>query len=166
MAFVGTKNLNSLEELKHFLVNIKQDSNYYFWRSPHKVSGIKSELSEDINSATEGQVFNSQWELRWKKNKSGYTLLLLSKENTDVCSQFKPIPFDWEIEDRKALLYEANKKISDREIRSKETRFPKGFEHNFAIKESETNKPKICQRYFLNSQTSTVHFVALTVSEQ
>lgn len=155
MAFVGTKNLNSLEELKKFLAEIKQKQDYYFLRSPHKVSGIESELTEEINSATEGQVFNSQWELRWKKNRSSYNLLLLSQENTDICSQFKPISFEWETEDRKALLYEAND-TRDREIRSKETRFPQGFTHT---------QPKIAQRYFLDSQTATVHFVALTIQQ-
>lgn len=157
MAFVGTKTCDSLEELREFLKEIEQEHDYYFLRSPHEVSGIKSELPENINSVTEGQVFNSQRELRWKKNKSGYILLLLSNENTDICSQFKPISFDWEIEDRKALLYDANEKISDQENRSKETRFPKGFTHN---------QPKIAQRYFLDSKTATVHFVALTVQQK
>jgi len=159
MAFVGTKKLNSLEELQKFLEEIQQEQNYYFVRSPHKVSGIRLELTAEskaeINSATEGQVFNSQWELRWKKKGTGYELLLLSKENNDLCTQFEPIPFEWQIEDRKALLYEANDEKSDREVRSKETRFPQGFTHN---------QPKICERYFLNSQTATVHFVALTVA--
>ena len=164
MAFVGTKTLDSLAELQKFVGGIKQEQDYYFLRSPHKVSGIKSELTKEFNSANEGQVFNSQWELRWQKKGTGYNLLLLSKENTDICSQFVAVPFEWKTEDRKALLYESNE-ISEREIRSKETRFPKGFVHNFASKESETNKPTIGQRYFFNSQTATVHFVALTLSE-
>lgn len=155
MAFVGTSTLNSLEELKQFLAEIKQEQNYYFWRSPHKVSGIKSELTDEISSATEGQVFNSKWELRWRKKGTTYELLLLSKEKIELHNKFEKIEIEWQIEDRKALLYETNE-VKDKQIRSKETRFPQGFTHN---------KPKICQRYFINSQTATVHFVALTVSE-
>ena len=152
--FVGTRNnISSVEELKEFLADIKQEQDYYFVRSPHKVSGIKSELLEEIDSAREGQVFNSQWELRWKTKGSTYELLLLSNKQIDLCHKFKEIKINWKTEDRKALLYESNQ-IQDKEIRSKETRFPKGFTHN---------KPKVCQRYFSNSQTATVHFVALTV---
>lgn len=159
MAFVGTKNINSLEELKEFLTDLKQDSNYYFLRSPHQVSGIKPDLPEDINSAKEGQIFNSQWELRWKRKGAKYELLLLSTVAPKPDWKFEPIgknrkDIDWKTEDRNALLYEANEKISDREIRSKETRFPQGFSHNLT---------QIGQRYFLDSQTATVHFVALTV---
>ncbi len=167
MAFVGTLSLKSTEELKQFLAEIKQEQDYYFWRSPHKVSGIQSELPEEINSATEGQVFNFQWELRWKKKGSKYELLLLSTFEPDSHWKFEPLTIKrinkqseqikevikWKTEDRKALLYEANE-IKDKQIRSKETRFPKGFTHN---------KPKIGQRYFLDSQTATVHFIALTV---
>lgn len=153
MPFVGTSSVESAEELKQFLADIIQEQNYYFLRSPHQVSGIQSELPKDIDSVTEGQVFNSQWELRWRKKGSKYELLLLSKDKTDLCNKFKKIEIDWMAEDCKALMYEANE-IKDKEIRSKETRFPQGFTHN---------KPKICQRYFLNSQTATVHFVALTV---
>lgn len=164
MAFVGTKTLESLEALQEFLKGIEQEHNYYFLRSPHKVSGIQSELPENINSVTEGQVFNSQWELRWKKKRADYELLLLSSVKPDSTWEFHPLttkpanqsarPIEWQIEDRNALLYEANE-IRERENRSRETRFPKGFTHN---------KPKIGQRYFLDSQTSTVHFVAITVS--
>ena len=170
MAFVGTKNINSLEELKQFLADLKQDSNYYFWRSHHEVSGIKLELPEDINSVTEGQAFNSQWEIRWKKKRSKYELLLLSTVEPDQNWEFKPLiikrinqqserikeEINWKTEDRKALLYDANE-TRDRENRSKETRFPKGFTHN---------QPKIAQRYFLDSQTATVHFVALTIQQK
>ena len=153
MAFVGTSSVESAEQLRQFLADIIQEQSYYFLRSPHQVSGIQSELPKDIDSVTEGQVFNSQWELRWKKKGSGYDLLLLSQENTEICHKFVKISLDWKIEDRNALLYEANE-IKDRQIRSKETRFPQGFTHK---------QPRIGQRYFLNSQTATVHFVALTV---
>ena len=156
MAFVGTLSLESIEELKQLLDSLKQEENHYFLRSPHKVSGIKSELPEEIDSATEGQAFNFQWELRWKIKGSKYELLLLSKEKTDLCNRFQEIKINWETEERKAILYEANE-ILDKQIRSKETRFPQGFTHN---------QPKIGQRYFLDSQTATVHFVALTVKAE
>ena len=172
--FVGTRNnISSVEELKEFLADIKQEQDYYFVRSPHKVSGIKSELQEEIDSSTEGQIFNSQWELRWKRRGEKYELLLLSTVKPDPTWEFHSLKIkladqskktiEWQIEDRKALLYEANEKISELEIRSKETRFPKGFEHNLAINKNDPDKPRIGQRYFLNKQTATVNFVALTI---
>lgn len=167
--FVGTRNnISSVEELKEFLADIKQEQDYYFVRSPHKVSGIKSELQEEIDSSTEGQIFNSQWEVRWKRKEAKYELLLLSTVAPKPNWKFEPIDqngkdINWKTEDRYALLYEANEKISELEIRSKETRFPKGFEHNFAINKNDPDKPRIGQRYFLNKQTATVNFVALTI---
>jgi len=43
-----------------------QPSYYYFLRWFHKVSGIVDQLPQEFPSP-EGQMFNADWELRWKQ---------------------------------------------------------------------------------------------------
>jgi len=118
------------------------ESSYYFLRWHHKISGIVTQIAEF--PSPEGQMFNSQIELRWKQQGSGYEVLLLSRVEPSPALGFEAIGSSWEIIDRDAQLYEKT-----------ETRFPQGFDYdNF----------KIAQRYFMDAQTATVHFVALTVN--
>ena len=155
--FVGvSKQLLTVDELRDLLQKPSTQPSYYFLRWPHKVSGIVEQLPDDFLSP-EGQMFNCDRELRWKQQRQVYyTVLLLS--NTGQAPEFNPIGQEWEIENRPAYGY-----------RLDETRFPQlftvpeGLDIRNSQTETKTNKPKLAQRYFRDTQTATVHFVALTV---
>lgn len=151
-AFVGYKehplSVSDLLDLLELINKSLTDHTYYFLRWTHRVSGInkfeKTSISEQFQfPMLEGQMFNHEFELRWKYKKDNtYEVLLLSINGAN--SEFKPLEKKWQIEERNAYFYP-----------STETRFPKGF-----------NYPKhleIKQRYFLDQTTATVHFVALTL---
>jgi hypothetical protein len=95
-------------------------------------------------------MFNTVCELRWKKYKSGYEVLILSKQEFTL-DRFEKLSGHWGICDRDAYWHDL-----------KETKFPKGF----IFKGVESDKISIQQRYFQDSATATVHFVALTVKEK
>lgn len=142
-AFVGTHSVNSAEELRSLIQQFKGEQSCFFLRWPHKVSGFRTDLPKDFPSP-EGQLFDSQKELRWKQQGKGYSVLLLSAEGE--YPDFDPIGDSWDVQVQDAHPYPM-----------KETRFPQGLNY----KEKEFN---FGQRYFLNKQTATVHFVALKVS--
>jgi hypothetical protein len=143
--YVYHKQLISNEELQSLINNLSKPQSYYFLRYSHTVSGICINLPTD-RGEIEGQMFNAVCELRWKKYKSGYEALILSKQEFPL-DGFEKLPGKWEIIERNAYLHDL-----------KETKFPKGF----IFKDVELDK--IQQRYFQNSATATVHFVALTVN--
>jgi hypothetical protein len=141
--FVGTSDrLLTASELKELLEKLAIKPSYYFLRWFHQVSGFISQLPEYFPSP-EGQMFNSELELRWKQKGEHFSVLLLS--TTGEKPGFTPIGEAWEVQQRNAHVYPAT-----------ETRFPKRI---------EAGKVNINQRYFLNPQTATIHFVALTVSD-
>ncbi len=150
---VYVQQVASGEQLKNLLEKLWIDPSYYFVRSPNSVSGITMQLPTDIFPGSEGQMFNHKWELRWKKQPRGYEVLLLSIEAIDSNLGFQSVSNDWKICDRTAYFYDND-----------ETKFPKGFVY---LGENNTEiSPKtipISQRYFKNSQTETVHFIALTL---
>lgn len=137
MSFVGSKQVSSAEELKQLLDQFYDQNSCYFLRWPHKVSGFISQLTEF--PSPEGQMFNSDYEIRWKQRGAGYDVLFLG---TSESNQFQPIGQQWLIIDRNAEVYR------------NETRFPKGFDHQ---------NLKIGQRYFMDQETSTIRFVALRI---
>ncbi|MBE9235918.1 hypothetical protein IQ227_07705 [Anabaena aphanizomenioides LEGE 00250] len=142
-AFVGYKeNPLSDTELVNLINSLATENTYYFLRWTNEVSGIREQMIDKF-PMLEGQMFNDQFELRWKYKKDNtYEVLLLSMNGAN--SEFKPLEKEWQIEERNAYFYP-----------STETRFPKGF-----------NYPKhleIKQRYFLDQTTATFHFVALTL---
>lgn len=143
MNFVGIKKVSSVEELRELLTQRSSQPSYYFLRWAYKVSGIVKQLPPDFLSP-EGQMFNADWELRWKQQKNAYEVLLLSTAEAET--GFTTVGQNWDTELRQAHVY-----------RSTETRFPKEF-----ISEDI----EVAQRYFKDSQTATVHFVALTVSKK
>ncbi|WP_413167620.1 hypothetical protein ACL6C3_13175 [Capilliphycus salinus ALCB114379] len=148
MSFVGSKKIDSVDELKELLTQNANSSSYYFLRWVDKVSGIKELRSNfEQNPSPEGQMFNSKLELRWKRKGSGFEVLLLTEG--DSLLEFKPLEKDceWETEVRKACLYQQT-----------ETRFPNRFHY--------PDNLKIAQRYFKNKATSTVHFIALTIQDK
>ncbi|WP_353930218.1 hypothetical protein WJM97_18255 [Okeanomitos corallinicola TIOX110] len=139
------------ENLKTLITYVSQSPSYYFLRYSHCVSGI-CQKSPDKIEEIEGQVFNSICEMRWKKIKSGYEVLVLSKQELNL-ENFEQLTGKWKICDRNAVWYNPE-----------EPRFPKGF--IFKDENDESLNPKdieIKQRYFQNADTATIHFVALTV---
>nr|RNJ64966.1 MAG: hypothetical protein EDM05_33670 [Leptolyngbya sp. IPPAS B-1204] len=152
--FVGVREKLSLEALQTLVGDqrIAIAPSYYFLRWSHRVSGIQMQLPEEFPSL-EGQLFNAELELRWKYRNSGYEVLLLSKSLPSSELGFSSVPGEWEWCDRHAHFYDAD-----------ETKFPKGFTYQDA--NGQLVSPKaipVKQRYFRDSQTATIHFVALTV---
>ncbi|MFK0735103.1 MAG: hypothetical protein ACFKPT_09985 [Gloeotrichia echinulata GP01] len=144
--FVGVKKALSVTQLLDLIQNLATESSYYFLRWTHKVSGIIQDSPTEVEwkQMIEGQMFNPQLELRWKqKRKDSYEVLLLSVAGE--YSDFIPVGKDWQTQDRNAHLHSHS---------PTETRFPKGF---------PAQKLDIYQRYFIDKQTATVHFVALTI---
>ncbi|MBD2182393.1 hypothetical protein H6S82_10335 [Planktothrix sp. FACHB-1355] len=158
--FVGVKQVNSSDDLRKLLDKFAKKPTYYFLRWQDRVSGIVEDL-KDFPSP-EGQMFNGDRELRWKQQGQGYSVLLLSI--TDRDSSFNSIDeerdkkIEWQVEQRPAYIY-----------RPDETRFPQKFivpdALNPIIKDEKNNpnKVKLAQRYFIDRETSTVHFIALIV---
>ncbi|NJK51821.1 MAG: hypothetical protein HC851_06755 [Acaryochloris sp. RU_4_1] len=145
MSFVGYKQVNSVDELKELITQYTaQSPSYYFLRWAHRVSGIETKLPQEF-PRPEGQVFNSALELRWKRQRNGYSVLLLKGTSSDVAEGFTEIPGDWETCDRAAHFHSKT-----------DARFPKGFTY--------PNNLSIHQRYFFNVKTATVHFIALTIN--
>ena len=146
----SSKQSVGLEELKKLLEELKQQNNYYFLCSPNAVSGITMTLPEEFPTV-EGQMFNADCELRWKKQKSGYDVLVLSNSSKPDLKDFEQFG-NWAISDFKAYFYQ------------NETKFPKEFiylnSNNQKINPQQIN---INQRYFRDKDTATVHFIALTL---
>jgi len=145
-AFVGYKSQPlSVDSLVELIKKLKTENTYFFYRWSNRVSGIIPEVPTSENfPMLEGQLFNHQYELRWKyKQKNTYKVLLLSI--TDNHSDFDSLDNDWFVEERNAYLYPPT-----------ETRYPKDFIFP---------KVDIKQRYFLDRKTASVHFVALTLDQ-
>jgi hypothetical protein len=142
--FVKAEDINKIIDAVKTHFNLAE--NYYFLRYSHTVSGICLELPKE-RGEIEGQMFNAYCELRWKKYKTEYEALILSKQKFEM-EGFEVLTGEWRIVDHKAYWHDI-----------KETKFPKGF--IFPDK-----NPEIQQRYFQDSATATVHFVALTVKEK
>lgn len=120
---------------------------WYCLRWPHTISlgaGLPSTTALDC---PEGQVFNRDRELRWKRRQDTYTVLLLSSTpvpNTDLRALVDPQhqPQTWQIRNLNAQFYSVT-----------ETRFPQGIAY--------PERLDIGQRYFIDEQTGIVQFVAL-----
>jgi hypothetical protein len=142
--FVGFKTVTE-SELKSLLNQLQANKSYYFLKWVDRVSAFISELPEHEPIAPEGQLFNSELELRWRKKANQFELLLLSSKPENI-SDFQLLGNNhWEYRDDNAIIYPET-----------ETRLPK------VVKSNGVN---VSQRYFRNSETATIHFVALTVSQ-
>jgi hypothetical protein len=144
-AFVGVKKSVSVTELLKLIDKLAIERNYYFCRWSHQVSENWETAPEEKHfPMLEGQMFNAQCELRWKRQPNdNYELLLLSiaPEQTE----FIKIGETWETQQRDAHL-----------LSSTDRRFPKHLPQQ---------KDDIAQRYFIDKNTATVHFVALTIKK-
>jgi hypothetical protein len=176
MSFVGVTQHLSPEALIQLLEKFDSaETSYYFLRWNHKVSGIWQRhfkefpsLAEDVCHrlkanqvdksqpleafpSPEGQMFNSQLELRWKKKKANYEILLLSAVGfKEDYPELESVGNNWKVVNRNAHFYASTPTQT-------ETRFPKKFDYEDI---------KVSQRYFQDKDTATVHFVALTVSNK
>ncbi|MBD0308513.1 MAG: hypothetical protein ICV80_10420 [Microcoleus sp. T1-bin1] len=152
--FVYVRSGLSRDEVKELLEKLATEESYYFVRSPHAVSGMCMKLLDEFFPGFEGQMFNADRELRWKKQGSAYQALLLSRVEADL-EGFEPIDKDceWQICDRTAYFHPLD-----------EPKFPKTFVYQGKKNEKiVSNNISIGQRYFQEKRTATVHFVALTV---
>jgi hypothetical protein len=149
-ALVGTKTVDSIQELRSLLANLATGDCCYFARWAHKVSGMVTAIDDVLpepNGSPEGQMFGSNFEVRWKKtSQQRYEVLLLHCEKSVTEWQFTPVGNGWHVPKTPlgSYFYDAD-----------ETRFPQGFEL--------AKKMKLRQRYFQDVMTATVHFVALTI---
>lgn len=144
MSYVASAEVDCETKLRELLEKYDRGSSYYFLRWTHRVSGIQADL-KDFPSP-EGQLFNAELELRWKQVQQGYRVLVLSQELLDEPA-FKPLPGNWEHEDHRVLMHDRNN-----------PQYPNGFNYGANVDPS-----RIRQRYFRNSETLAVQFVALTL---
>jgi len=151
--FVYVRSRLSADDVKKLLEQLATEESYYFVRSPHAVSGICMKLPDEFFPGFEGQMFNADRELRWKKQGSAYEALLLSRVPADL-EGFEAIGENWECCDRAAYFHDLN-----------EPKFPKSFIYKGENDEKiESKNISIGQRYFQDQRTATVQFVALTIT--
>ncbi|NJK51725.1 MAG: hypothetical protein HC936_01175 [Leptolyngbyaceae cyanobacterium SU_3_3] len=149
--YVGYQQVDATR-LKELADHLSLGTTYYFLRWAHQVSGIVGSLPSEFPSP-EGQLFNKKLELRWKRKGEEYSILLLSKNAPDQEMRFQSIDGRWKIHDRNAYCYDSD-----------ETKFPKGFRYlNAGGQPLDPKTIGIGQRYFIDTQTSIVHFIALTL---
>lgn len=139
-AFVGTKTCNETE-LKTLLIELETEKSYYFLRWYHQVSGFIQSLPDSLSPI--GQIFDIEKELRWQWKQNQFHLLLLSR--TEFNPDFYPLKGNWTTQQVDGVL------------RSNETRFPN------RIKGIELKN--LAQRYFIDAETATIHFIALTLKQ-
>lgn len=146
-AFVGTKEHLELTQLQELIKSLFPEPAYFCERKPDKIEPFKLGFLQDF--APEGQIFNQQRELRWKKTKKGFNVLLLSLDEPQT-QTLKKLENNWKTEDQNVHIYGLN-----------ETRFPRGV-HALSAEIDNNNFP-LGQRYFQDADTSTIHFIALTL---
>ncbi|KAM3091376.1 hypothetical protein ACKFKG_25510 [Phormidesmis sp. 146-35] len=150
MSYVASAQMD-LETLQALLEKYDRASSYYFLRWTHKVSGIQTHLKGF--PSPEGQLFNSQLELRWKQVQQSYRVLMLSSEPLNEAG-FQPLSGEWEHEDHPVLMHDRTNLTGDR----KNPQYPNGFTYEKGIEVC-----RIQQRCFRNVNTLAVQFIALTV---
>ncbi|NEZ59119.1 hypothetical protein [Adonisia turfae] len=143
-AFVGTANNINQGILQSLIGHHVSKQAWRFLRWPDRVELLEPTEAIDY-SCREGQVFNQDCELRWKRQGDHYSVLLLSvAENSEGEETLAGVGNNWTAEERNANFYPPT-----------ETRFPRGLAYS--------EKLDIGQRYFIDKDTGTVHFIALRV---
>jgi hypothetical protein len=148
-SYIGHTQVSSPESLQALIERYIKPSNElpigHFLRWAHQVSGMRSGFPSEFSS-TEGQVFNPDRELRWKRQGENYAVLLLSQTDIGLLNDFHPLPGKWQTETKDALCHDL-----------KNPQYPNKFQYE------EELASQLCQRFFRNEETGTVHFVALTL---
>jgi hypothetical protein len=179
------------KELVELLEKFSTPRSYYFLRWKHRVGGFwerrKDEyksLEDDIRDritslnnpspenpptetfpSPEGQLFNSILEIRWKQQKGGYQVLILSSQNQQSIFTYQDKQLFLQLEEKKITfkIVKENWEVLEQNTLTHsptETRFPKNLPQSV-----NDEKVNIAQRYFRDKNTATVHFVALTVRD-
>lgn len=137
----------ALPALKTIVDRCVGNDSWGFFHSASAFDLFKPGGPVDFSSYSEGQLFNSKSELRWKRQEDQYGVLLLSISGGD--DDLQPLGKTWKTEDRKANFYPHT-----------EARFPKALCYP---KENDVQQLDIGQRYFIDTQTACVQFVSLRV---
>ena len=133
----------SQADLEQLIQRCLTGDTWYCLRSPQTTTFSAGLPTESSLSSPEGQVFSQVRELRWKRQGSGYAVLLLSRaEIDDPALQPLDTEQQWLTRDLNASFYPPT-----------ETRFPRGVAYPDGL--------DIGQRYFINRNTGIVQFVAL-----
>ncbi len=148
--YVGVGSVADIEAVKKLVDDCIGSDGYLFLRWPHRIHcSSVSEPPEEGLDCPEGQAFNPDKELRWKRQGSAYELLLLSEseeEKAPTVAKFSALGSTWETKVLDAKLYPET-----------ETRFPR------KIKVPE--RLDVGQRYFIDAETACVQFIALRAKQ-
>lgn len=165
--FVGTRDRLSTEEFRQLITtlaspNIETPSGAhsevtvgYFLRWAHRVSGWVNQLPETFPSP-QGQMITATLELRWRRQRLGYDVLLLSTQAMDQASGFQPLSGLASEKDGFATAWETCLRPVLAHPR-RGPQYPKAFTY------SGLEASQLSQRYFRNAQTGIVQFVALSL---
>jgi len=137
--FVGTSSdAIDTSTLKTLIDRCFTNESWYFLRWPDRVE-FKEGKPTDF-SCREGQIFDSDRELRWKRLGDRHDVLLLSASGADEALVL--VGQAWTTKELSANFYPKT-----------ETRFPKSLDYPDGL--------DIGQRYFIDTETGIVQFIAL-----
>lgn len=158
-AFVGTRSVETPDQLKSLLQGLPAQSRCYFLRWVHKVSGFSDSLPAEFPSP-KGEMLTPDFEVRWQQNRQGYDLLLLAHHELATAHGFQALNknFSWVTSEPLAVHLSPKGKPQDTAEKRQDTRFPKPLVYPDDL--------KLQQWYFQDKHTGTVHFVALMLVAQ
>ncbi|MEL6454880.1 MAG: hypothetical protein AAFQ40_09215 [Cyanobacteria bacterium J06623_5] len=146
-AFVGTQQSVTLERLTELVEKHVGSAAYAFWRWPHDVllDALQNQPTTGLKS-DEGQAFNATTEIRWRHRGEQFDVLLLAKDKEKVQDKecWEEMEGDWHSQEREAMVYLKSETSLPRKVI-----LPSGL--------------TLGQRYFIDSRTGYVQFVALRV---
>ena len=155
-AFVGTRSVETSDQLKSLLQDLPAQSRCYFLRWVHKVSGFSYSLPAEFPSS-KGEMLTPDFEVRWQQTRQGYDLLVLAhhKPMSEYGFQALNKDFAWITLEPLSVHLSPKGKPQDTAEKRQNTRFPQPLIYPDDL--------KLQQRYFQDKHTGTVHFVALTL---
>lgn len=146
-AFVGVNAVHLNQAgVQTLMQHFESAQAWHFLRWPHTVKLAAGHPQSDDFDCAEGQMFNRDCELRWKRKNDQYEVLMLA---TDFVADetLQRLGEIWTTQDLACDFF-----------LSTETRLPKGIKYpeGFDVKQRHFG-----QRYFVDDATGTVHFIAL-----